>query len=237
MGPQSTPSPIRALVLADGNSATREALGRAWPGWCDDVQLVVAADGGARLAGPLGVSIDRWVGDADSIDPQALEQLRRAGVAISLQPRDKDASDTELAILDALAAGAIDVTVIGALGGSRLDHALANIGLLSLPGLASIPARLLDPHARVSLIRAPDPSGQPVRVELRGRPGDIVSLLTMGGDVEGVTTENLRYPLRDEPLPAGPARGLSNVRRSEVAAVTVRRGHLLVVEAPATLSA
>ena len=233
---RSTSRRRRALVLADGASTTRQALDQTWPGWSEGIELVIAADGGARLAASLGVSIDRWVGDADSIDPADLDRLRAAGVTVTLAPRDKDASDTELAILEALAAGATDVTIVGALGGSRLDHALANIGLLSLPTLGAASARLLDPTARVSLIRAPDPSGAAVRTELWGRPGDVVSLLTLGNDVEGVTTEDLEYPLRDEPLPAGPARGLSNVRLRDRAVVTVRRGHLLVVESPATLS-
>ena len=48
-------------------------------------------------------------------------------------------------------------------------------------------------------------------------------------------TGGLRYPLADEPLPAGPARGLSNVRDAPEAWVVVRRGFLLVVESPATL--
>jgi thiamine pyrophosphokinase len=227
---------LAALVLAYGSPTTRDALDRAWPGWCDAVGLVVAADGGALLAGPLGVSIDRWVGDGDSLDSGARERLRATGVAMTLADRDKDESDTELAVLQALAAGATDLTVVGALGGPRLDHALANIGLLSLAAAVGVPMRLLDPAARVSLIRAPGPGGDPVWAELRGRPGDVVSLLSLGGDVEGVTTEGLRYPLRDEPLPAGPARGLSNVRLAELAAVRVRRGHLLVIESPAILS-
>jgi thiamine pyrophosphokinase len=58
----------------------------------------------------------------------------------------------------------------------------------------------------------------------------------MGGGVTGVTTRGLRYPLRDEPLPAGPARGLSNVRDAADAGLTLRRGLLLVVETPATLA-
>ncbi len=52
----------------------------------------------------------------------------------------------------------------------------------------------------------------------------------------GVTIHGLAYPLVDEPLPAGPARGLSNIRVAQDAAVTVRAGRLLVVEGPATLS-
>ena len=66
------------------------------------------------------------------------------------------------------------------------------------------------------------------------RVGDLVSLLPLGDGVEGVTTSGLQYPLTDEPLPAGPARGLSNVRQEAAATVTVRRGLLLIVESPAT---
>ena len=57
----------------------------------------------------------------------------------------------------------------------------------------------------------------------------------MGPGVEGVTTRGLAYPLADEPLPPGGARGLSNVRESADAEVVVRHGLLLVVESPATL--
>lgn len=222
----------RALVLADGAPATRAQLDAAWPGWADGLGLVIAADGGARLAGPLAVTIDRWVGDGDSVEAEALEVLRAAGVAIERVAAEKDESDTELALDRALRAGASDITIVGALGGPRLDHALANIALLGLAGLAHVPARLLDPAARVSLIRAPGPDGRPVVTRLDGRPGDLVSLLTLGVDVIGVTTDRLAYPLRDEPLPAGPARGLSNVRLEATAAVTVRSGRLLVVETP-----
>jgi thiamine pyrophosphokinase len=71
--------------------------------------------------------------------------------------------------------------------------------------------------------------------ELNGRAGDIVSLLPLGGAVDGVTTEGLRYGLRDGTLEAGPARGLSNERSSDSARVSIRSGRLLVVETPATL--
>jgi thiamine pyrophosphokinase len=61
-------------------------------------------------------------------------------------------------------------------------------------------------------------------------------LLPVDGPADGIVTEGLEYPLRDESLAPGPARGLSNRRISEDAAVSLRRGRLLVVESPATLS-
>jgi thiamine pyrophosphokinase len=225
-----------ALILADGEGPTRAELDRAWPGWDASIGLVVAADGGARLAGPLGVTIDRWVGDGDSLGAEAIAALAAAGVPLERARPDKDESDTELAVAAALRLGAEGVVIVGGLGGRRIDHALANIGLLAMRELGDRPAVILDGRSRLTLIRAPGPAGEPVTRSLPGRVDDIVSLLPIGAGVEGVTTHGLAYPLADEPLPPGGARGLSNVRGSVEARVVVRRGMLLVVESPATLS-
>jgi len=222
--------PLRALIVADGDAPTRPALDAAWPGWAEGFGLVVAADGGARGVRRLGFTIDLVVGDADSLTPAELERLTAAHVEIRRAPLDKDESDTELAILAAVERAAEELTVVGAFGGPRFDHALANVALLALPALIGRSCELLDPTARVRLMAGP------ATLELPGRVGDIVSLLPFGDGVLGVTTDGLAYPLRDEPLPAGPARGLSNVRRSQTARVTLRAGRLLVVESPVTLS-
>lgn len=226
-----------ALILADGDAASRRELDAAWPGWDDAIGLVVAADGGARHAEALGVTIDVWVGDGDSIDPALLDALAARGVPLERSRPDKDESDTELAVLAALRRGADGVVIVGALGGARIDHSLANIGLLALPALAGRPAVLVDAAARISLVQAPGRDGGPVERTLSGRTGDVVSLLPAGPGVIGVSTGGLAYPLRDEALPEGPARGLSNVRTTGTATVTVRRGLLLIVESPARLSA
>jgi len=224
-----------ALILADGDVPARSDLDLAWPAWDKDVELVIAADGGARHAIGLGVAIDLWVGDGDSIDADALAALEAAGVPLERSPQDKDESDTELAIRAALRRGQPGVLIVGALGG-RIDHALANIGLLAMPELAGRDVAILDARSRTVLVRAPGPDGAAVERLLPGRPGDLVSLLPLGPGVEGVTTRGLAYPLVDEPLPEGRARGLSNVRSAPDAAVVVRRGLLLVVESPARLS-
>jgi thiamine pyrophosphokinase len=196
---------------------------------------VIAADGGARHATGLGVAIDLWVGDGDSIDADTMAALEAGGVPILRASPHKDESDTELAVREAIARGTSGVIVVGGLGGDRIDHALANIGLLAMAELRDRPAMLLDARSRVTLLRAPAPGGEPVLRPLAGRIDDVVSLLPLGDGVSGVTTRGLRYPLSDEPLPAGPARGLSNVRTTTDASVTVRSGLLLIVESPATL--
>jgi thiamine pyrophosphokinase len=86
---------------------------------------------------------------------------------------------------------------------------------------------LLDATTRVRLL---DATGRPAAADLAGRPGDLVSLFPVGADAEGVTTDGLAWPLRDEPLRFGPARGLSNFRTGPRARVSLRSGRLLVVE-------
>lgn len=196
---------------------------------------MVAADGGARHADALGLALDCWVGDGDSLDAAALVALEAAGVPLERARPDKDETDTELAILAALRLGADGIVVLGALGG-RIDHTLANIGLLSLPALVGRPAMILDAVSCLRLLVGPTPDGAAGEIALVGRVGDLVSLLPVGDAVEGVTTEGLVYRLRDEPLPAGTPRGLSNVIATAGARVVLRQGRLLVVETPATFA-
>jgi thiamine pyrophosphokinase len=227
---------MHALVVADGESPDRPELDAAWPGWDDDLALVVAADGGARACPGLGFVPDVVVGDGDSLGAVELDALEAAGVAIERADVDKDETDTELAILSAVRRGATRLTIVGAFGGPRLDHELANLALLALPVLEGRDACLLDARARVRLLRGPSADGAPAELALPGTVGALVSLIPVSEIVEGVSTHGLRFPLRDEALPLGPARGLSNIRLDADARVVVRQGRLLVVEAPATLA-
>ena len=217
-----------ALVIADGTVPDAAALDGAWPGWADGIDLVIAADGGARHAERLGQRLDRWVGDADSIGEAGLARLAEAEVRIERHPVDKDETDAELAVRAAAAEGVRRLTIVGALGGARVDHELGNVWLLAMTELDDVEALLLDASARIRLAR-------PGHVDLAGRVGDLVSLLPFGGDITGITTHGLRYPLRGEPLVPGPARGLSNVREATDAALDVRTGRILVIETPARL--
>ena len=63
---------------------------------------VVAADGGAATALAFGFQPDVVVGDLDSIAAPVLADLQRRGVPIETYPRDKDATDGQLAIERAL---------------------------------------------------------------------------------------------------------------------------------------
>ncbi|MCU0482812.1 MAG: thiamine diphosphokinase [Chloroflexi bacterium] len=216
--------PLHALVIGDGDVPARAVLDESWPGWDAAVALTIAADGGAVRALDLGCPPDLVVGDGDSLGEEGLARLRAAAIAVELAPVAKDESDTELAVVAAVRRGTARLTILGALGGPRLDHALANVWLLAHPVLAGVDAVILDERCRVRLLSGP------ATAVLAGRPGDLVSLLPFGGDAGGVTTDGLAYPLAGEPLRVGPARGLSNARTGVAARVSIRAGRLLIIE-------
>ena len=219
---------MHAIIVAGGDPPDRAALDATWPGWDGGCGLVVAADRGALTALGLHLRPDLVVGDVDSLGPADARRVADAGIPMEIVRAAKDETDTELAIHAALDRGATRVTILGALGGPRLDHALANVALLGMDALAGVPAEILDGRTRVRLLAADaDPGAE---LALSGRIGDLVSLIPLGLAATGVTTSGLAWPLHDATLPAGPARGVSNVRTSPDARVALRRGRLLVVE-------
>jgi thiamine pyrophosphokinase len=208
------------IVVVNGEFARPEPLLAV----LQTADLVVAADGGANWLRAQGLAPDVLIGDLDSVAADALAELEAADGIIIRHSTHKDETDTELALLYAIAHRPTHVTVLGALGG-RIDHELANIMLLALPQLEGTSTTIYDGASWVRLATAGS-------VSLSGAEGDLVSLLPWGGDCFGVTTHGLAYPLLDEPLPFGPARGISNVMLAASAEVTVRSGRLLVVHTP-----
>ncbi len=180
----------------------------------------IAADGGLRHALALGLMPDVLVGDLDSVSPADLSAARAAGVRILKYPVEKDDTDLELALKLALNEGYSRVRLLGTLGG-RVDHFLGNLFLLSRPDLAGLDVRIDEGGQEIFLI---------VReTMIEGHPGDLVSLLPLFGDAQGVETEDLYYPLRGETLYPYHTRGVSNVMLGARARIRLSGGRLLCV--------
>ncbi|MBI2756414.1 MAG: thiamine diphosphokinase [Chloroflexi bacterium] len=185
--------------------------------------FVVAADGGADTARVFDLAPDLVVGDLDSISAGSLARLEAEGVCFEPLPRDKDVTDGEVAVLragEAIGAGG-EVLVVGALGGPRLDHGLANLGLLARFGSHVV---LLDEANEVRLLRGPETR------RWAPEPGEIVSLIAWGVAARGVATSGLRWALDGFDLPVGSTRAISNEpsRPDGEVAVTLAEGLLLV---------
>lgn len=211
---------VVTLIVADGDIPSRSAVDQllgAAP------QLVIAADGGALKAEALGYPPRVVVGDADSLAASDVERFRAAGADVVIRPTDKDESDTELALNEALERGATRVVIVGAFGGRRLEHTLANVLLLASERLKGRDICLADGTSTLRVMHNTE------SLEINGSPRDYVSLLPLTWHVFGVTTVGLLYALTNEMLEQGPARGLSNELINGAATIQIDQGRLAVV--------
>jgi thiamine pyrophosphokinase len=211
---------MRTVIIANGEPPSAEDIRR----WLRAGDTLVCADGGARAALAFHLRPQRVIGDFDSLTDEELSALERAGAELERYPTHKDETDLELALLYAASIGAEEIIILGALGG-RLDQTVANVMLLAMPVLADRRVCIAAGDEQTFII----PAG--VTFPLSGQAGDVVSLIPFGGDAHGIRTEGLEYPLHDESLFFGPARGVSNVMLGERASVFVRAGRLLCVQA------
>ena len=212
---------MRALILAGGDQPDPTLLDAHWPGW-RAAALVIAADGGARHAASLGLPLHQVVGDFDSLSAADADELEAAGVTIARFPTNKDATDTELALLAALDAGATEIALLCTWGG-RSDHAIGTLALLAHPRCGSAAVVILDEQTRTQLVR----SG--AAITLRGEVGRIISITPWGGDAT-VSATGVRWPLNAAVLVAGSTRGISNVATATESIITVHNGAVLVSE-------
>jgi thiamine pyrophosphokinase len=217
LGNMAAPSASDTVVVVAGG----EPLDPARPPALPEGALVVAADSGIDQAHALGLRVDVAVGDFDSVTVAGLARAADAGARLDRHPAAKDATDLELALVAAVALRPRQIHVIGGSGG-RFDHLLANALLLAAPALAGTDVTAELGGARVAVVRH--------RVQLTGRPGDLLSLLAVHGPATGITTTGLEFPLVAGTLLAGSSRGVSNRFLAEVATVGVASGVLLAIQ-------
>jgi thiamine pyrophosphokinase len=186
-----------------------------------DSPRVICADGGALHARALGLTPHTIIGDLDSLSEEQVAEFKAAGAEIIQHPPEKDETDLELALYHCWEIGAKSIHILGALGG-RIDQTIANILLLTQPAIDDIDIEVIDGNQVIRPL-------QPGDHRIAGERGDTISLIPLSAAAEGISTRGLRYPLQNETLRLGPARGLSNVMLAESAVVEFTRGLLLLV--------
>lgn len=202
---------FRILIFANGELPNLEAARHL----LQEDDFIICADGGTRHALALGLTPNIIIGDMDSV-PAGFQPSMQTQI-LQFSP-DKNETDLELAIAHATALAPQQIMIVAALGG-RLDQTLGNISLLA--------------HQHASFIVLDDGVEEIFfcneQVQIKGRSGDLVSLIPWSGDVTGVVTKNLKWPLVNEVLYSNKTRGISNEMSGEEASVKIVSGLLLVI--------
>jgi len=206
----------RAVILSNGDLADVSQLKEM----IKPSDFVIAANGGSKHCKTLGIVPDLVIGDLDSLDKKLEQEWEKKNVGIISYPTDKDWTDTELALKYVVKQGFKEIVLAGFLG-KRIDHVISN--LLMMADLIDKVDKLMIIEGQQEIYVVKD------RLEIKGKQGDLVSLIPLLGNCQGVTTKGLKYQLQGSTLKFGKSRGVSNVMLGKKAEIGVEKGKLLVV--------
>ena len=177
-------------------------------------EYVIAADGGLRHTQGLNITPNAVLGDFDS--------LGFTPEGANVFPVEKDDTDAMLAVRQGLNQGYREFILYGSLDGPRLDHTVANFQTLQFLADQGAYGYLVGAGCLATVVK----NGAISFPE--GTEGT-VSVFCLGADAEGVDLEGLYYPLKNGTLTAGFPLGVSNHFTGKEAAISVKRGSLLIL--------
>jgi thiamine pyrophosphokinase len=212
---------MRGLIVTGGKIQDAFACEIIKKGGFD---LILAADSGMDFLYRNHLTPDIIVGDFDSVDSNALDYFRESAfVEFCELSREKDDTDTEFAIRDAISRGMTELTILGGTG-NRVDHTASNIKLLGIGLEEDVAMELIDEHNRVRLLNAP------VTISKQKQFGKYVSLIPCSEKVKDVTLTGFKYNLTDYTMGGFNSLGIGNEIVEETAQISFSDGLMLLVE-------
>lgn len=183
----------------------------------EEAEYIIACDKGYLYAKEQGVPVNLVLGDFDSYEGE-LDK----GVERKCYPKEKDDTDTMLALKLAISRGYDKIKLCCALGG-RLDHLYGNIQAAVWAAVRGAQVTMENEQEELLVTG----SGT---VVLPRKEGYSLSLFAPAGEETILSVSGVKYPLERGTLLSTFPLGVSNEWIKEQAEITVEQGILLVIQ-------
>jgi len=207
----------RAIIISNGKMKNKRFYKRL----IKKNDYVICVDGGSKHAKRLNIIPRMIIGDLDSLDKPTQHYFLKKGVEIIRYNREKDKTDMQIAVELVMKFGFKDVLILCVFG-DRLDHVLANVFLLQMMTERGVKSKIIDEYNEIFLIKNYG--------KIRGKKGDIISLIPLTKEVNKIKTKGLKYELHNGKLKIYDTLGLSNVLIKDTATINCKKGSLLVIK-------
>lgn len=184
----------------------------------EDSDYWIGADRGALHLIKRGIAPDLSVGDFDSVSQDEWNTIEKRSHKVLVHPAEKDETDLEIALHEAIQAGSEAICMIGVTGG-RIDHYLMAVQLMEIAAESVREIKLFDVTGELWI-------RQPGTYEEERRGYNYVSFLPATSQVEGLTLRGFKYPLSDAVLKKGSSLGISNEQLDATATIRFSKGLL-----------
>lgn len=208
---------MKVLIVSGGTTPSIELISKE----IKDVSLIIAVDRGGNCLYKYNIIPKYVVGDFDSIDKEVLMFFKSKNCIVEKYPSHKDFTDTEIALNKALELKADEIVFMGCTG-SRLDHVLANLGMLLKCSNLNVKAYIKDKNNTIELLNSSK--------LIKGYPGQTFSLHAYCGCVKNLSIIGAKYELNNYDLCMGDGRTVSNEFLDGAVSIMFQHGKLLLMK-------
>lgn len=178
---------------------------------------IAACDAGYRNAALLGLVPDLLVGDFDSAPRPRTDQRT------IVLPRVKDDTDTHYTARLLCRQGYTRITMLGCLGGARMEHSLANISTALYLSKCGVEVILASERSELHILSPGHP------LVLPRKDWKYLSIFPLEGTLSGVVLKGVSYPVENADFQADYPIGVSNEFTAPQACLQSGAGFGLVV--------
>ncbi|MCR5670320.1 MAG: thiamine diphosphokinase [Butyrivibrio sp.] len=182
---------------------------------------VIACDSGLDYADRYGIVPDLVMGDYDSVSEENLKRIETNEIKSLRFPKEKDDTDTSLALKHALELGYKDIRMVCVFG-NRMDHAFANIQVAHYGAKRGATVRMYDEKTKITVFSNS-------KIELAGKKGCNLSVFSLSDASRNVTIKGTKYELESGELTNSFPLGQSNEITCDKAEVSVEDGVIMVI--------
>ncbi|BCZ48077.1 thiamine pyrophosphokinase [Clostridium gelidum] len=205
------------VAIVSGGTAPSEKLLR---GYLGKVDFIIAADRGSECLYNYGIVPDLLLGDFDSVKKEILDAVKLQIKEVLEFPPEKDYTDTEIAIIEAIKRGSEKIYLFGAIG-SRMDHTLGNIGLLLTTKKRGANLEIINDNNRLYLAEK--------KMELFGDYGENISFHALCDKVKNFNIRGAKYNLETCDLSLLDPRAICNEFIDTPIEISYEDGELLIL--------
>ena len=209
---------MNILIVSGGEEPSCELLNKI----SKKSDYIIGVDRGCNYLYKNNIKPQYIMGDFDSIDKKVLKFMKDKNVKFKEFNPEKDFTDTEEAFDFAISE--LKPTNIYLLGGTgkRLDHFIANLGLLKKSLEKNIKAYIIDDYNEIYLINKPQ--------EITGDKGGYISFQGYNSIVKGFTIKNAKYELDNYDLSFGDPLTVSNEFLDKPIKLQFEKGIIIIIK-------
>lgn len=200
---------MKCIIVGAGNFNEKEILK-------EENDLIIAVDGGYNYCSLLNLEVDILIGDMDSLEsiPENINKY--------IYNKEKDETDTYLAVQYGIKQGFEEFVLYGCLGG-RLEHTIANIQIIADLCKKGIKVKIVDENTKIYMLNKNEVN------EIEGLKNKYISIFSYS-EKSTISLKGLKYNVLCKDITNDYPLGIDNETIGGNGYIYVHDGLVLVIE-------